>query len=552
MKKRLLALVLILALAVSAAAPAAASGPVPTRRAGMGDCYAYPYAATFDASVVKGGTALLQFKRSKPFPGSGDSFCVEIYRGSIEELSKYAVMPQPVEQRIYTERDFKPPSDSLGMTWKADSRYIVGDYTLLCGVLSADGVFYPQAHYALELHVVSGAVSAGDLAFYVGDEGRFSPGDVHLLPGETAVVLPGVLPVNATSDRTCTAWSAEPGIASVTMDAGYVLVKGVAAGVTHVMVRCGKLEAGCMVTVGDVSGLHAEAARSALCVGMTDAVRVTVTANCQPVFLEYVSLNPAVAAVKDGVVTALSPGEARIMVRAFTNFVDYVNYTVHYHELPADTPRSERTATQPVQSVGRCSICGNEHAVNVYEPAVFTDTAYDAWYAGHVDFVYEHKLMNGTGEHSFSPGNPVTRAMVATVLWRMEGEPKAAVGGGFRDVPEGQWYTEAIAWAQSRGIVTGYPDGTFRPMNNITREQLAAILYRFTGAKGEPLIAGADLSAFPDAGSVQGYARESMGWAVAAGLINGVASGGQSCIRPGSNATRAQFATIISRYARRE
>ena len=561
MKKRLLALVLILALAMSLVVPASAAKPASllearrlagmTKRADMGDCFVYPYAMTFDASVVRGGTTLLQFKRNKPSPANDDDFYVEIYKGSFEELSQYALLPEPVEQRIYKMSEFKAPSYALGMSWKADSRYSPGDYTLFCGVLSSKGEFYPQDDFVLELHVTDRAINAANLEFYIGDGGYFTPGDVYIMPGETATVMPSLLPMNATSERTCTAYSKQPGIATVTMDAGYVLVKGVAAGVTYVMVRCGKLEVGCMVTVGDVSGLHAEASRSTLCVGMTDVIRTTVAANCQPVFLEYISSDPSVAAVKDGVVTAVGPGEAKITVQSFPNITDSVDYRVQYHALPADTPRSVRTATQPVQSVGRCSVCGNAHAVNVYEPAIFTDTVYDAWYAPHVDYVYDHSLMNGTGEHTFSPDSPVTRAMVATVLWRMEGSPKAS-GSSFSDVLSGQWYADAVAWAQSKGIVTGYPDGSFRPQSNITREQLATILFRYTKAKGETPVSGADLSGFPDAGSVQSYALEGMRWAIAAGLINGVAANGSSYIRPGSNATRAQFATIISRYAQRE
>ena len=115
-------------------------------------------------------------------------------------------------------------------------------------------------------------------------------------------------------------------------------------------------------------------------------------------------------------------------------------------------------------------------------------------------------------------------------------------------MPAGQWYTEPVIWAQANGIVTGYQDGTFRPDRNITREQFAAILYRYMRTIDPELQPDADLSGFPDAGKVQSYALEAMRWAVGEKLINGVAVGDQSFLRPENNTTRAQFATIISRF----
>ena len=115
-------------------------------------------------------------------------------------------------------------------------------------------------------------------------------------------------------------------------------------------------------------------------------------------------------------------------------------------------------------------------------------------------------------------------------------------------MPEGKYYTNAVIWAAQNEIVKGYPDGTFRPDTNITREQLAAILYRCAITSDHELAEVLDLSGFPDAADVHSYAKYSMGWAVGAGLINGVGSGGKSYLQPANNATRAQFATISSRY----
>ena len=207
-----------------------------------------------------------------------------------------------------------------------------------------------------------------------------------------------------------------------------------------------------------------------------------------------------------------------------------------------------RTATQPKQAVGHCSICGKDDAVNIYEPAIFTDTKATAWYAEHVDNVFDLGLMNGTSEHTFAPNANVNRAMAATVLYRIAGEPEIEGESPFNDVPAGKYFTNAVIWAEQNGIVNGYPDGTFRPDVSITREQLAAILYRYAGSEGKATAEAAVLDEFPDAYKVHSYAQDAMGWAVGAELINGVGSDGKSYLQPANNASRAQFATIISRY----
>ena len=133
--------------------------------------------------------------------------------------------------------------------------------------------------------------------------------------------------------------------------------------------------------------------------------------------------------------------------------------------------------------------------------------------------------------------------MLATVLWRMEGQPAPTGANAFTDVAAGQWYTEAVTWAAEQGIVTGIGNGLFDPNGDITREQLAVMLYRYAGGAA----AGADLSAYPDASSVSSWAVEAMGWAVSNGILSGNEAGQLS---PGGAATRAEVAQMLLNYSR--
>ena len=175
----------------------------------------------------------------------------------------------------------------------------------------------------------------------------------------------------------------------------------------------------------------------------------------------------------------------------------------------------------------------------------FTDVRSTDWFYEDVKYVYDEGLMNGTGKTKFSPNADLTRAMVVTVLYRIENEPVTGKADMFGDVSGGQWYTKAVAWAAENGIVNGYSNGNFGPNDPITREQLATILYRYTKFKSGSVEASRNyLNSFSDAGQVSTYAVEAMNWAVAGGLING--SGDK--LMPTARASRAQVAAIIHRY----
>ncbi|MBQ6262696.1 MAG: S-layer homology domain-containing protein [Clostridia bacterium] len=175
----------------------------------------------------------------------------------------------------------------------------------------------------------------------------------------------------------------------------------------------------------------------------------------------------------------------------------------------------------------------------------FSDVADGRWSAASVAYAVKCGYMNGVGNGKFDPSGPLTRAMVATVLWRREGSPAPAAPSGFEDVPEGKWYTDAVAWAKETGIVNGLTDKTFGPNSYITREQLGTMLFRFSSSAPVSVPERADLSSFSDDEKVSGWADEAMKWAVEAGLINGT---GGNKLAPDGKATREQFAAIIERY----
>lgn len=180
-------------------------------------------------------------------------------------------------------------------------------------------------------------------------------------------------------------------------------------------------------------------------------------------------------------------------------------------------------------------------------PMSFSDVDEDNWFHSAVSFVYERGMMSGTTETTFSPDQATTRGMLVTILHRLEGIP-AAEASNFSDVSREMYYAKAVDWASQNGIVTGYGGseaGTFGPENNVTREQMAAILYRYSQKKGVDMTARGDLSGFTDQDAISAYAKEPMAWAVGMGLISGM---GDGTVAPTGNATRAQVATILMRY----
>ena len=220
------------------------------------------------------------------------------------------------------------------------------------------------------------------------------------------------------------------------------------------------------------------------------------------------------------------------------------------------------TLTETGKLIQTCTVCGatKESAIPMLSEcdggegcpsSAYKDVpGVDNWAHVGIDFVLKSGLFYGTSDTTFSPDGEMTRAMLVTVLYRLEGQPKVTGSSPFTDVASGTWYTSAVLWAAENKIVNGIGDGKFDPDGKITREQMAAILYRYSGFKGLTLTEGKFAETYPDEGKVSAYALEAMRWANAEKLINGTDIGGKTYLDPQGNATRAQVAAILMRYVK--
>lgn len=244
---------------------------------------------------------------------------------------------------------------------------------------------------------------------------------------------------------------------------------------------------------------------------------------------------------------------------------------LHTHTWDAGVVTQKPTATEPGVKTYTCTICNEQKTESIPATGVpdtcpggptcpgyaFRDMpAPDNWAHAGLDYCIYSGYINGLSATTVDPSGTCTRAQLVCILYRIQGEPKVVEGyeldklrAPFDDVPRGQWYTNAILWAKLTGIVNGTSATTFDPSGQITREQLAAILYRYT-AKYAPDATGnaASLADYPDAGSVSAYARDAMAWAVGNGLIKGLPHDKTDYLEPGGSTTRAQVATILMRY----
>lgn len=242
-------------------------------------------------------------------------------------------------------------------------------------------------------------------------------------------------------------------------------------------------------------------------------------------------------------IQAVSPGTATITVtaslRQFTSSSVTISVTVAQAAEPPKVPETPVTPKPPVEP----------EEPGTTEPSVtlpYADVGDGDWYYDAAAYMYENGIMTGVTDDAFVPNLTVNRATIVTMLYRLEGTP-AAAAPSFPDVAPGQWYTAAVGWASSKGVVTGYDTGNFGPNNSITRQDLALILYRYAQFKGYDVSASANLSAYTDAGSVSAYAQEAMQWAVGAGLITS-ASTTSLVLNPQGDATRAEIAAMFMRF----
>lgn len=191
------------------------------------------------------------------------------------------------------------------------------------------------------------------------------------------------------------------------------------------------------------------------------------------------------------------------------------------------------------------SVVNKDKGMTTYSKLPFSDVRIADWFYNDVKYVYEKGMMAGTAADVFAPNATTTRAMIVTILYRLEGSPAVTGTSAFVDVPAGQWYTDAVNWAAANQIVKGTSATTFAPNDSITREQMAAILYRYAQYKGYDVTKKADLSRYSDNSQVSAYAKDALAWANAAKLINGVTN---TTLAPQGNATRAQVSAILHRF----
>lgn len=221
-----------------------------------------------------------------------------------------------------------------------------------------------------------------------------------------------------------------------------------------------------------------------------------------------------------------------------------------HHE---DTPIVAREASADVEGmiIHTCTLCGSVKRETV--PAylsyfrLFVDVPETEWYYTPVKEAVGKNLFRGVSTHHFGPETKMTRAMLVTVLWRYEGSPEVG-GTPFTDVRATDWYATQVAWAAQNGVVNGVGNGKFDPEGEVTREQMAAILYRYAQKKALDTTARGDLGGFADQSKVSAWAKDALSWTVAAGIIGGSKDGGKLLLNPLNGATRAEVAAILVRF----
>lgn len=437
-----------------------------------------------------------------------------------------------------------------------------------------------------------------------------------LKSGSSLTLKATVAPTNATNQDV--SWSSSD-TKVATVDSNGV-VKAIAPGKATITVTTedGNKTAKCDVTVEAtnvaVTGVSLDKTSASLEVKDTLSLKATITpVNADNQNVIWSSSDDKIAMVKDGVVTAVAPGEAIITVKTVdgektatckvtvkeqssqpTNpsdpedpsyqpdITDTDNGTVTVS--PSNPQEGDKVTITPkpdqgyeVDDVVVTDEDGNELEVTENADGSFTfvqpeggvtitvtfteskdeptdpadpselpfgDVKTSDWFHDPVKYVYDKGLMTGTSATEFAPNLTTTRGMIVSILHRLEGGP-VVENDAFSDVSSDDWYGQSVAWAASVGVVNGFEDGTFRPNDPITREQMAAILYNYSQYKGYDVSARADLSKYSDAASVSSWAAEVLSWANAEGLVNGMT---KITLDPQASATRAQVATILMRY----
>lgn len=283
--------------------------------------------------------------------------------------------------------------------------------------------------------------------------------------------------------------------------------------------------------------------------GTPNTVTLTATVNVENAVVTWTSSDESVATVDaNGVVTAVADGTATITA-AVGGVSDTCEVTVTRQSTSGGGGGGSTGGGTTVTPSTPPEVEVEEPDVPLAElPLPFVDVKNGDWYRESVAFMYKNDLMMGVSDNLFGVNTNTTRGMMATVIYRLEKEPSVTFAKEFSDVDNGKWFSLPVTWANANKVAVGYDNGKFGPDDNVTREQLVSMLYRYASQKGFDVSGKADLSKFADAGKVSGYAKDAMSWAVSEGIIVGRS---ENTLAPTAMALRVEVASIFQRFAAR-
>jgi hypothetical protein len=492
MKKRLISFLLVLLLSVSLCGSILAVEE---------DCHIIPYESNVFANVVKGGTMSLYFTLYTTGKLE-QSYCVDICNSSgAAVISKTGNFSST------------PGTEELTISWDT-GRYDFGTYTVKCYTLEGTTPV-PDTMQTFTVSVSKSATPLKRLYFADPSKPDTAVTAVTIPLNERSSAYTVVFdPQNTTFKRDLTVTSSNPSAVEVITSGGQIQFSAVGYGSSIITARTSQgYSCTCTVTVAKyATGIDIVLDSLDLPIGNTEILEVAYTpADATETATTWSSSDSSIVSVSStGKLTALKNG----------------------------------TATVTACCYGQSDTCVVTVTGN---PLPFTDVTSGKWYHNAVRYVYENDLFSGMSPTEFGPDMETTRAMLITVLWRLDGTPNPASSSGFSDVVSNKYYTQAVAWASENNISNGISETEFGPELTLTREQTATLLYRYAAYKGLDTSAVADLSTFPDGESVSGWALTAMRWAVGEELLAGTWTGESVLLDPQGSATRAQVATIIMR-----
>ena len=504
-----------------------------------------------------------------------------VTEGSTAEFSITASDAQTYQwqrKATYTESEWENISDATTTSYTtADTTTDMSGYQYRCVVKSASGVSVISQTATLTVQAKPASVPVTGVTL--------NTETLELFTGNTATLTATVQPSNATNQNVT--WSSDkPAVATV--EGGTVTARGAGEATITVTTADGNKTATCTVTVTHVHTTTKTEARPATC---TEAgnTEYWYCSGCHKYFADEAGTEETTLA--DTVIPATGHtfrgGWCAVCGARDPNYVPPANpnYRVDVTATeggavtkdPAAAKAGETVTLTPAPEEGyevgevivtdrfgdTVDVTANPDGTYTFtmpngqvkvevtfvesqpEPLPFTDVKEGDWFHDAVRYVYDNGLMDGVGDGQFAPNATTNRAMVVTILYRLAGEPDVSGDVGFADVESGLWYSNAVLWAAEKGIVNGISETEFAPGEDITREQLATILYRYAESMGYDVSASVDLSGFPDAGDIQSYATQALSWAVAEGLLQGFED---DSLQPGGTATRAQIAAILMRF----